>query len=163
MYHCGLLMNSLTSVRMLSAVPWKYEVILSHIYKPTCCSIMYFLLLLSCSLSVSRSADHPWMAVGLQPGSLFQPQGNKTVHLYNWQEGKVHQIFDAGKPTAQMQTHYIQACCLYVCDKIPFLNLQVVVAYLLLYTRPSLHVDGKSFTTECVAKCFTECSLRAGN
>ena len=49
------------------------------------------------SLSVSRLADHPWLAVGLQPGSLFQPQGNKTVHLYNWEERKVHQIFDAGE------------------------------------------------------------------
>jgi ankyrin repeat protein len=63
------------------------------------------------SLSVSRSADHPWLAVGLQPGSLFQPQGNKTVHLYNWEERKVHQIFDAGSGGPSVTVHTAFSPC----------------------------------------------------
>ena len=72
-----------------------YVVRLSHLLVCMCVCVCVCVCV-SHSLSVSRAADHPWIAVGLQPGSLFEPQGNKTVHLYNWQEGKVHQIFDAG-------------------------------------------------------------------
>jgi ankyrin repeat protein len=63
------------------------------------------------SLSVSRSGENPWIAVGLQPGSLFEPQGNKTVHLYNWREGKVHQIFDAGRGGLSVTVHTTFSPC----------------------------------------------------
>ena len=53
---------------------------------------------------MSKSAEHPWIAVGLQPGSLFEPHGNKTIHLYDWREGKLHQIFDAGELLAELIT-----------------------------------------------------------
>ena len=48
-------------------------------------------------MSFSPSLEAPWMAVVLQPGELFTPTGNKTIHVYNWKEKKVCHIFDAGK------------------------------------------------------------------
>jgi len=49
------------------------------------------------SLSMSPSLNSPWLAVGLQPGKMFQPKGNKLVYLYNWETRERHHIFDAGK------------------------------------------------------------------
>ena len=51
----------------------------------------------SLSLSMSPSLNSPWLAVGLQPGKMFQPKGNKLVYFYNWETRERHHIFDAGK------------------------------------------------------------------
>ena len=48
-------------------------------------------------MSFSPAASAPWLAVVLQPGEVFSPHGNKTIHVYNWKEKKVCHIFDAGK------------------------------------------------------------------
>ena len=47
-------------------------------------------------LSVSQCEDAPWLAAVLQPGSLFIPEGNQKVHIYNWKEKKVYHILDTG-------------------------------------------------------------------
>ena len=96
------------------------------------------------SLSVSRSPEHPWIAVGLQPGSLFQPQGNKNVHLYNWQNGKVHQIFDAGMCTTH--TPLSRDLMLDAMTLFPSLTQQVMVVCQSLCTPHSPHVDCESIT-----------------
>ena len=50
------------------------------------------------SLSVSPSHNHPFLAVGVQPGKQFRPVGNKQVYLYEWKTEKLHCIpFDIGK------------------------------------------------------------------
>ena len=79
-------------------------ILLSNVLSPLIIAYAMLSLVLSSlpssllSLSMSQSPDHPWVAVGLQPGTLFTPQGNKSVHLYNWKEKKLYQIFDAGEP-----------------------------------------------------------------
>ena len=87
--------------------------------------------------------------MGLQPGSLFQPQGNKTVHLYDWKEGKVHQIFDAGiAATLPLDEAHMKS-----------FPLQVVVVSQFLSTQLSLHVDGKEiFLTLFFTRPLSCCS-----
>lgn len=45
---------------------------------------------------MSPCEDAPWLAAVLQPGSLFVPEGNQKVHIYNWKEKKVYHILDTG-------------------------------------------------------------------
>ncbi|XP_019848951.1 PREDICTED: uncharacterized protein LOC109580353 isoform X2 [Amphimedon queenslandica] len=56
-------------------------------------------------LSVSPCEDAPWLAAVLQPGSLFVPEGNQKVHIYNWKEKKVYHILDTGKGGLTLNVH----------------------------------------------------------
>ena len=51
---------------------------------------------LSFSLSISPTPNCPWLAVGMQPGTMFSAMGNKLVYLLDWETRELHEIFDAG-------------------------------------------------------------------
>lgn len=56
-------------------------------------------------LAMSCTSTCPWLAVGTQPGKLFEPSGNKLVYLLNWQTKKVQHIFDGGDGGPEVSLH----------------------------------------------------------